>query len=468
MTRPTLLAGQILALLTVCMVAVGCLPCHWCPPGCPVVPPRPLPPEVLRSSMAQRILSQPAPANPATFRSIRTDAFPYHAMSPLDCQCEAVAHAPLADTLDEERQRIEKRAERGKGKYYLARQLEAAIFYYLALEIRNDASGLALTWYYRIAGGEVAVDLTTEGINEVNNALLKIDEMRRLQLHLPVEIEKVWRESLRLQEELAQSQLEVEQFNEKLHQVLDHGCDPAWRIWPEPLPPGGSLVIPDVDTAVSVGLAQRPYLKLLRYLLNHLDEDMLDSIKASLGMLARMMAKSQPTDCKPLNELIHIFFPHAGRRTTLESIHKALCTTLRREEAHVASVIRQSIYAMRAHHEKTVLAQQQVQRWDTQIAKIDQKITENLVSSLERVDPVVDRLKSRGDVCKEWLLVLASQAKLQQAQGLLVKECLCPGSTLPLLAPTEGSLPATHPELETAPSPTQVPEEKATVLPQAE
>jgi hypothetical protein len=450
MTRPTIPAARLVALLALAAALAGCLPCRTsCPRGCPLEPTPPLPPQVQRSNLADKILAQPAPAMQATFASIRGDSLPYHAYSPLDVQCEAAARAPVADGLDKERARIGQQAQQGcrGGTERVSRQraMQQMILFYTAQEIRNDSAGLALEWYFQLAGYEAETDLTEAGQEEVKKALAEVADLQRRGLRVPVEIEKVRRQLLEAEQQHTSALLNVETTNERLHQLMAHGCNPAWRMWPEPLPPGGSVPIPDIDSAVAVGLAERPYLQLLRCLLQDLDTDTLPVVQQMMRSVSPMLAMQEPSRrCKHLAELVALFTARAAAEASLETIHSQLCSLLHRQEGRVASEIRQAIAGMRGHQELTLLLQQRVERYNVELQKMEEKVSHGLLSSLELVNPRLERLKAEGEVCKEWLSVLGAAAKLRQAQGLLIKECLgacgtpaaCPPRSVPHL-PTE-------------------------------
>lgn len=462
MTRPTNLAGRLLALLVLGVVAAGCTSSQSsCPRGCPLEPPHPLPPETARGSMADRILSEPAPAMPATFVSLRKVSLPYRAYSPLDCQCDAVAHAPLADSLDKERARIAQEGQQSGRKCRRdaqsasrQRSLRQMILFYTALEIRNDCAGLALQWYFQLAGHEAKTDLTEAGKDEVFKGLREVDTLQQRGLHVPVEIEKVRRQMIELQEEQASALLEVEHTNERLHQLLAHGCNPAWRMWPEPLPPGESIPIPDVESAVAVALAERPYLLLLRCLIQELDRDTLPVVQDMMHSVGGLLSRQEAAPHgKHLTELAGLFKGHDSDDASLQTIHSQLCTLLHRQEARVASEVRQAIAGMQGYQEMTLLARQRVERWNVELRKMDERVSHGLLSSLELVNPRLDRLRAQGDACKDWLSVLGYAGKLRQAQGLLVKECSgacgapggCPPRDVPHQnGPVLADLPAAH------------------------
>ncbi len=351
----------------------------------------------------------------------------YRALAPPLCQCLAVQHAPLADGLDNQRRRLEQKqanqsclGNRNSGKQSAFQQ---SMLLYSALEIRNDAAGKTLEWYYQLAGAEAKADLLNNSLESGREMLAGAQRMKSLGIALPAPLEEYQRQIVEVQLQQAQNQLTIEQLNTRLLEALGYGPH-AWRFWPEPGIALGMEEPPDVEAAIHLGLAQRPQLLLLRSMIAHLDRDTLGSARSFLQVLNPLLAMSSPgPSCKLLAVLGKILHIQPGQEDEVERVRAQLIDYLHERERMVAAEIREAVYEIRARRQATLLARQAADSWEERIRDLKKQRAEGLRGVAELNKANVELYKARGVVVQELLGWKIAVVKLKTAQGILPAEC---------------------------------------------
>jgi hypothetical protein len=333
--------GRAIVLLasgTILAVLAGCSLCHHkqhCGAGCP---PRgdeiPLPnvERTSEESVVQKMAGSVVPLLPDA-----QGPPPYRALPPQLCQCLAAKHAPLADGFDRQRQELEQQAgSHCSDKSEKEREFQKAMLLYSALESRDQAAGGALEWYYQLAGAEAKADLLNASLTYGKKTLQDIERLKGLQITLPAPLEEYQRQIAELQLQQAQNQFSISQLNTKLRVALGYETSRAWHFWPDPGAPLGAEEVPDVEEAVNLGLAQRPQLLLLRYMIDHLDGDTLKSSRSLLQTMNPLLAMSSPgSGCKVLTILGKILHIQPGKDEEVERVRAQLCDDLHERERTV-------------------------------------------------------------------------------------------------------------------------------------
>lgn len=429
-----LLSGSLLAAMAGCSL---CHPrqgsCASCSPAGDENPP----PET------ERLLQEPAirelaasVVSPLTL----DEPFPpgaYRVVAPLLCQCLSAKHAPLADGFDSQRRQLEQQRANSSCRRCCKNKKQAkqcafqeSMLFYSALEIRNQAAGAALEWYYQLAGAEAKNDLLNLSSEHSRNTLKRIEELKKLGIPLPAPIEEYQRQIVELQLQQGQNQLTVEQLNTKLRLAMGYDSKHVWRIWPDPGMPlaiPSQLpvpVMPDVEAAVQMGLHQRPQLLLLRKMLADLDRDTLGSARVLLQTINPMLAMSNPgPSCKLLIILGKILHIQPGQEDELERTRAQLCDYLHERERTVEAEIREAVYEIGARRETILRARQAADSWQERIRDLEKQQAEGLKGALSMTSAYLEWYKARGEVVKEFLGWKIAAVKLKQAQGILPAEC---------------------------------------------
>jgi hypothetical protein len=352
----------------------------------------------------------------------------YRALAPQLCQCLAAKHAPLADGLDRQRQQLEQQRAKAScqsgRKSAKQRAFQEAMLLYSALEIRDQAAGTALTWYYQLAGAEAKADLLNRGLERDRETLQRVERLKELGIALPAPIEDYQRQLVELQLQQAQNQLTIEQLNSKLRLALGYDSSSPWRFWLDAGVPLGSESVSDEESAVQLGLAQRPQLLLLRSMIANLDRDTLGSARSLLQTLNPLLAMSNPgPSCKLITILGKMLHLHPGQDDEVERVRAQLSDYLRERERTVAMEIREAVYEVRERREAIILAREVSGRWQARIADLEKQHAQGMPVFADLTKAHLESYKARGEVVKEFLGWKIAAVKLKQAQGILPAEC---------------------------------------------
>jgi hypothetical protein len=352
----------------------------------------------------------------------------YRALAPQICQCLAAKHAPLADALDNKRQQsgeMQTRACCLSGhKSEKQRAFQESMLLYSALEIRDQAAGTALEWYYQLAGAEAKTDLLNASLDHGRKTLKDVQRLKDLGISLPQPIEEYQRQVVELQLEQARNQLTIEQLNSKLRLAMGYEATHAWRFLPDAGVPLGAETVPDVEAAVQLGLAQRPQLLLLRSMIAHLDRDTLGSARSLLQSISPLLAMSSPgPSCKFVALLGKILHIQPGQEDEVENVRAQLRDYLHERERTVTAEIREAAYEVRARREAIILAREASNSWQKRIRNLKTRQSEKMPVFAELAKAYQDSFKARGEVVKEFLSWKIAVVKLKQAQGILPAEC---------------------------------------------
>jgi hypothetical protein len=352
----------------------------------------------------------------------------YRSLAPQLCQCLAAKHAPLADGLDYQRQQIEQKQNNAcclsGHKSEKQRAFQESMLLYSALEIRDQAAGLALEWYYQLAGAEAKVDLLNESLEHGRKTLEGVQRLKNLGIPLPIPIEEYQRQVVELQLQQAQTQLSIEQLNSKLRLAMGYESTHTWRFLPDPGVPLGAETVPDVEAAVQLGLAQRPQLLLLRSMIANLDRDTLGSVRSFLQTISPLLAMSSPgPSCKLVALLGKILHIQPSQADEVERVRAQLRDYLHERERTVEAEIREAVYEVRARREAIILAREASASWQKRIRDLKTRQSEKMPVFADLAKAYQDSFKARGEVVKEFLGWKIAVVKLKQAQGILPAEC---------------------------------------------
>lgn len=419
----------------------GCCLCHHhqsCCPDCPPVSDETPPPEMERTPEESPIRELAASVQPPPTLDALGTMEVYRPIPPQLCQCLSAKHAPLADGFDNKRRGLEeKEAKLGcrnsckAEKQRKQLQFQEAMLLYSALESRDQMAGQALEWYYQLAGAEAKTDLLNLSLESGRKTLGRIEEMRGKGLPTPAPIEEYERQIVEVKLQQGQNQITIEQLNIKLRVTMGYNLKPVWRMWPDAgMPLGGPSdapipLTPDVEAAVEFGLHQRPQLRMLRYMIGHLDCDTLSSANALLQSLSPLMTMSGPESCanKLLMAVAKILHIQSCSKEELQRVREQLCDYLHDRERSVEAEIRSAVYEIGARRETILRAKQAADSWEKRISDLQMQQAKGLKGPLSLVSAYLDWYKARGEVVNEFTRWKIAIVKLKQAQGILPAEC---------------------------------------------
>jgi hypothetical protein len=433
-----LASGALLAATPGCSLCHPCQgSCASCPPVSDETPPPAMervPQEPAIRELAASVLFPQTLDEPAL-------TYAYRAVAPQLCQCLSVKHAPMADGFDSQRRQLEQqlaqsscRKNRHGERQEKQFAYQEAMLLYSALEIRDQAAGTALEWYYQLAGAEAKADLLDLSLERSRNTLRRIEELKGAGVPLPSPLSEYQRQIVDVQLQQGQNELTIEQLNSKLRLAMGYDSKQVWRIWPDPGMPLGVPstaplpLTPDAEAAVQLGLHQRPQLLLLRYMIANLDPDTLGSARTLLQTINPLLAMSAPgSSCKLLTIPAKILHMQPGQADELERVRAQLCDYLHERERTVEAEIRAAVYEIGARRETILRARQAAESWQDRIRDLEKQQAEGLKGPLNLATAYLEWYKARGEVVNEFLSWKIAVVKLKQAQGILPAECGYPG-----------------------------------------
>ncbi|HEY7159155.1 MAG TPA: hypothetical protein VH575_34745 [Gemmataceae bacterium] len=405
----------------------GCTLCrHSTETPCSAATAEPSLPAVERTALEPDLLESAASVKPAQPPGDPQSTLSYRVLAPQQCQCLAAQHAPLADSLDYQRRKLQEGANNShlcERKSDKQRAFQEAILLYSALEIRDQSAGTALEWYYQLAGAEAKADLLNTSLDRARDTLSRIERLKKQGIRLPSPIEEYQRQIVQLQLQQAQNQLTIEQLNSKLRQAMKFDSAHRERFRPDARVPLSTETVPNVEAAVHLGLAQRPQLLLLRAMIDDLDRDTLGAARSLLQSINPLLAMSSPVNCKPLAMLGKLLHIQPGQNAEVERVRAQLTDYLHERERVVAAEIREAAYEVRARRESVVLAREAAGRWQDRIKDLEKQQAQGMPVFAELTSAHMDWYKARGEVVKEFLGWKIAAVKVKQAQGILPAEC---------------------------------------------
>jgi hypothetical protein len=420
LARPLWTALVLLAALAGCAHHGG-----WV---CRLQPPQPLLPDVLPAS--ERALTEPTLPDPAVFnRAIGrnpVNGVPYRALAEPEGQCLAARASSLANSLDLKRQQIADQAARSHSHSKKAQELAEAqeeILYASALEARNQSAGTAMEAYYRLAQVETQSSGLLLSFAELEDTIRQTEDLVAQGIHPPVELETLRRQRHGLQSEGVQLKARIDQLNVSLRRLLgfDINCE-DFRFWPAIV--WCHVYTPiDIDAAVSVGLANRPQLVLLRSLVEQLSAGNQPAVVQMLGAsngLISMAAK--PPLCPKVAMLVNALCG-PSKEEGLEETCRQLNQTLADTEHQVSSEVRHAVLAAEAQLRLAILAREKVVSWQRDVRDLLERKETGAASFAEISKAKLELLRAQSDYVREVMTWKLSLVAVRQAQGLLVQEC---------------------------------------------
>jgi hypothetical protein len=419
-----------LAGLATLLGAAGCTVCHRCrctETSCPADAAEPSLPAVERNALEPEVLKLAADVKPAEPPGDAQSPLSYHALTPQQCQCLAAQHAPLADSLDRQRQKLEQEANDShlcQRKSEKQRAFQESMLLYSALEIRDQSAGTALEWYYQLAGAEAKADLLNTSLDRARNTLARVERLKKQGIRLPAPLEEYQRQIVELKLQQAQNQLTIEQLNSRLRQAMAFDPGHNWRFWPDPSVPLSTETVPNVEEAVHLGLAERPQLLLLRSMIANLDRDTLSSARSLLQSINPLLAMSDPpAHCKLLTVIGKILHIQPGQDAEVERVRAQLTDYLHERERVVEAEIREAVNEVGARREIVILARQAAARWQERIKDLEKQQAQGLPVFADLTSAYMEWYKARGEVIKEFIGWKIAAVKVKQSQGILPAEC---------------------------------------------
>jgi outer membrane protein TolC len=400
-----------------CALAAGCVaPQHRaaCPPAPPAATPAESLPPAERGDLEATLLGA-SPVSPVQYA---TSPRTYRALTPEQCAALAANSSNLAGLYQLEAQTAPNRTHHPTR----ARCTQQSIMKFVSQEARNRSASAALETYFNLARAEASEDLIGRGLNAVQVAVRKTEDILKEKLRPGVELDVWQRQNYKLQSEQVQARNQVEQLNAQLRVLLGISGSPnSCYVWPQvdtPEPPE----VADVEGIVAVALGQRPELRLLRYLIHDLDAETLSAIRPLLQTVSPLLG-NRPALNHPCLLVLRLVMPNGPVREREVTVRRQqLVQLLHERERAVANEVRQAAHDLNAHRRLAALARRQAKSWKDKLDDLEDREAKGMATFAEITSARLECLKARGDVVAELVAVRVADVKLKQAQSFWGRE----------------------------------------------
>ncbi|MBM4068791.1 MAG: TolC family protein [Planctomycetes bacterium] len=333
---------------------------------------------------------------------------PYRALAEQEAQCLAANNSQGAALLQQEGQ-LGSKCPTSK------RDMQRALNNFSGLELMNKDAGTALDLYFRLAKNEAQRDILDRSLREVNEAVKEADKMEAQGLKIPPEIEEFRKRQNLLKADRGLVDAAIEKLNRLLANMIGmHGVPEHQRLLPtaelelSPVPV-------DLHEAISLGLGNRPELRLLRYAREESSRGNISVIRDLLKSSSSLLGKSPSGPLGKLKTCI------AAREinTRRDQLDEAIV----QKEREVSSEIREAAGEMRGHAYLAAVIRQRVVDAHGKLNEQEKKLKNGLVSPFEVYNARMAAWKAEADLVQEVAAWNMARTKLKKAQGLLTLEC---------------------------------------------
>jgi hypothetical protein len=356
----------------------------------------------------------------------------YYALTPRDCQCLAVRCCGVANLMDRERQTVAEQADtkclclfpkKTQGAAFKQEMLEDA-----ALEARSQQAGAALELYYRLAEAEAGYDLLEATLAEVDDAVARARELRKSQLLIDEEWEKLLRQRTKVLTDRTELVMNIERLNVELGKLICiRACPGEAHFWPL-VDLDSTCPEINVDGAVEVALASRGELKALRAVNRDLSLLTLPAARETMRSIHGLLASADPKAKVPeLQVLAEMCCQEGPYSTELKGRRDQMAMRIAERQEAVASDVRAEARQVYRRCQTATLAMERIASLARMVREVEDRYNKSKLATLADVTKArLEWLQGRADVVKEIAARERAKAKLKQHQGVLPLECLDP------------------------------------------
>lgn len=331
-------------------------------------------------------------------------------LGPDDCEALAARNSTAATLLGRKRLEDAPRPSCLLGdRDEAARAVRGELLHLAALEARNRSAGAALELYHRLAGAEARRGLAARGIAEVDEALAQVAAIKGRGLASKVDEGALLRRRLEIEGDALDLDLARERLRGELATLLKLGPGP-WALGPPTF--AADEGPPDPPSAIALGLACRPELRLLRLLRATLDAGTARAARLVLAEASPILAAGPPA-ARGLRAMLG----HSRGLDDLGALRGQLGVFLADRERAVAEEITQAASAIRVRREQVEVARRLVESWESEVSRAEQRRARGLATFAEAISPRAGLLKARDALVGREVERDLARVRLRQAQG---------------------------------------------------
>ena len=338
----------------------------------------------------------------------------YRVLSAAEVQCRASAHSALANALTAESQFVGS-AKGTRKSPSQSNDAKSQALAWRAAEERNRAAGQALELYYLLAEAEENRDLIRRSQSKIAAMLDEVKNLQRQGIRVEKGSAELQQQKIELLDREAQLRLSLDQLNGHLRQLLGFTPQDTARIWPAA---DLKVAVEPVDqqAAITLGLAHRPDLGLLRSLAQSLEPNSLGATRSGLSSLNGMLGSSPAIRC---------LLGKSGLSEEVGTRNYQLGGLLAYQQRVAEEEIRQAVRTVDTRFQQIVVAKGQVNRCQQRVEslRLQRERPNSSVTILDVGAAELQQFDAERQLVHQVIALRIAQAKLKEAQGLLVEEC---------------------------------------------
>jgi hypothetical protein len=348
-------------------------------------------------------------------------------LTPRQCQCQAAANSTIANLLDQEREK----PDRKQGLYSKlknhgsspATALKQEILANSASEVRNKTASSALEAYFRLAETVARGELADKASAVLADAVARGKKLKAQGVKTPPELDTLERKEIDLKSDRAQLRLVQARLQHDLKALLGSPANaPANLI--KPVLDMDDYVAPgDSAAEVAKGLASRPELQLWRSLGQGLDATTQPVAQAALQAVNPLAGGALDKGARSSSAHLKTVLEMCKGQADAEAIRQQILTYEAEREQQIASDIRRDVRQIAIQTEILILARRRAAESQRRVEEVAEKQAKGLSSFADTAEARLEWLKARGTVVEAAATLLIYKVKLREDQGLLVAEC---------------------------------------------
>jgi len=366
------------------------------------------PPDLVELVSAEHELT-PLPSPTETFQLLDASA----------CQCNAATNANLANLVELERHwakvLIGCDTKNVRKNLCLDCDLLALHAYYL----RNSSAASALEAFYQLAGLEAQEHFLTQGIEEAERTLSRVDNLKDQGLALPDAVDRTSIASKL--SELRDQKLQLEflriQLNGQLQKLVGCPLDEHTFYWPQvDWEPDFSPL--DVEVELADGLSTRSDLRGLALVMCNLEKSTLPIARGVLKF-----ADSTLGTVEPIDGLRHTLRCHGCYEQEVPVRCRQLSMFYAETEKLATGEIKSAVYKVNLQRQRAVVAKQKVEELRSRLDELEKMRDVNDVTIFE-ISNLRGRLyEGEANLVTQLVSLKLAEVSLHKSQGFLALEC---------------------------------------------
>ncbi|HET6882811.1 MAG TPA: TolC family protein, partial [Pirellulales bacterium] len=370
----------------------------------------------------------------------------YHALSAEQCQCLAVKASTEGNRLAADRRAL--MATSSHHGLSEKERLKIQVLWAAELEARNHSAAAALTAYYQIAQAEANRPILQQSLQEIEDAMKKVDRMHEIGVQVPFDGGDLNRQKLGILDRQLKLTSQLDQLNAELVQLVGLASANARpRIWPA-ADFTVNVAPTDMDLAVAVGMSTRPELRLLASLRS--------SLRAKNVAITRgVVGGPVSTAMMPLSHLCKLIGQCFSNHRELPTRERQLAEHYAQRQREVTAEIQQAVLEVESRLRRVAVAKEAMNSWRTELDELAKKAQIDEATFIDISRARLKRLEAESDKIEQIMAWKIALVKVKDGQGMLVTECqgnCCQfvdfptvqetgGGPLPELLPPEDYLP---------------------------